>query len=73
MKKYEGRRAQENNLFPFPVYDDLPITIRDEEYMKAQVQRIIDMRVNPIEGFTSNFDYKKNEWKNYDYENKRWK
>ena len=45
------------------VYDDLPITITDEARVRAQIKRMIDMRVNPIEGFTSGYDYEKNDWK----------
>ncbi len=41
----------------------MPDTITDDEKVKAQIQRMIDMRVNPIEGLTSNYDYDKNEWK----------
>ena len=45
----------------------------NEAKVKAQIQRIIDVRANPIQGLTSEFDYEKNEWKNYDYQNKKWK
>jgi len=45
------------------VYDLLGETITNEERVRAQVQRMIDMRVNPVQGLTSNYDYKKNEWK----------
>ena len=47
----------------FLVYAPLPGTITDEELVKAQIKRMIDMRVNPITGFSSTYDYKKNEWK----------
>ena len=52
------------------VYDDLPITITDEARVRAQIKRMIDMRVNPIEGFTSTYDYEKNDWK-YNLEKKK--
>jgi len=45
------------------VYDDLPESITDEERVKAQIKRMIDNRVNPVEGFTSGYDYEKNDWK----------
>jgi len=45
------------------VYDLQPTTITNEEHVKAQVKRMIDMRVNPIQGFSSKYDYEKNEWK----------
>jgi len=44
-------------------YDELPSTITDEEKVKAQIDRMIALRVNPIEGLTSNYDYEKGEWK----------
>jgi hypothetical protein len=47
----------------FSVYGAVPYTITDEEYLKATVQRLIDYRVGPIEGFTSNYDYEKGQWK----------
>jgi len=45
------------------VYSDLPDTITDEEKVKAQIDRMIALRVNPVEGLTSNYDYEKGEWK----------
>ena len=45
------------------VYGELPSTITDEEKMKAQIERMIAMRVNPVEGLTSNYDYEKGRWK----------
>merc|ERR1711922_116813 len=45
------------------VYSDLPDTITDEEKVKAQIDRMIAIRVNPVEGLTSNYDYEKGEWK----------
>lgn len=44
-------------------YDDLPKTMTDDEHLKASVQRLIDMRVGAVEGFASNYDYEKMEWK----------
>ncbi|XP_016994303.1 cytochrome c oxidase subunit 4 isoform 1, mitochondrial [Drosophila takahashii] len=48
------------NLF---VYDELPVTF-DEEHQKAQLQRIIDLEINPVTGLTSNWDYENKKWKN---------
>jgi len=45
------------------VYGELPETITNEELKKAQIERMIAMRVNPIEGFASNYDYEKGRWK----------
>jgi len=43
---------------------EMPLrTLTDEEHVKAQVRRMIDMRVNPIQGMASRYDYEKNEWK----------
>jgi len=45
------------------VYAPLPYTLTDEEFQKAQIKRMIDMRVNPIDGFASRYDYENNKWK----------
>merc|ERR1719228_3055302 len=45
------------------VYNALPETITDEEKVKAQIDRMIAIRVNPVEGLTSNYDYEKGQWK----------
>lgn len=45
------------------VYDLQPKTITDEEHVKGVIRKMIDMRVNPIQGMTSKYDYEKNEWK----------
>merc|ERR1719191_1759813 len=45
------------------VYAPQPTTISDEEIQKATIKRMIDMRVNPITGLASRYDYEKNEWK----------
>jgi cytochrome c oxidase subunit 4 len=44
------------------VYKELPPSF-SEERKKAQLKRMIDMRVNPIEGISSKYDYEKGEWK----------
>jgi len=45
------------------VYNDMPDTILNEDKQKAQIDRMIALRVNPIEGLTSNYDYEKGQWK----------
>jgi hypothetical protein len=35
----------------------------DEKLLRAQIQKMIDLRVGAVDGFTSNYDYEKNEWK----------
>ncbi|CAB3375989.1 Hypothetical predicted protein [Cloeon dipterum] len=44
------------------VYKPLPETFT-EERIQAQLQRMIDIRVDPIEGLTSKYDYENNRWK----------
>jgi len=45
------------------VYDMQVKTVTDQEHVKASIRRMIDMRVNPITGMASRYDYEKNEWK----------
>ncbi|XP_044283981.1 cytochrome c oxidase subunit 4 isoform 1, mitochondrial [Varanus komodoensis] len=40
----------------------LPHTVSDE-WKAMQTKRMLDLRVNPIEGISSKWDYEKNEWK----------
>uniref|UniRef100_A0A1B6F1K2 Cytochrome c oxidase subunit 4 n=1 Tax=Cuerna arida TaxID=1464854 RepID=A0A1B6F1K2_9HEMI len=47
-------------LFVYP--KELPPTF-SEERQQAQMQRMIDISVNPVEGFASHWDYEKNDWK----------
>eukprot|EP00062_Callorhinchus_milii_P005123 gi/632944276/ref/XP_007887421.1/ PREDICTED: cytochrome c oxidase subunit 4 isoform 1, mitochondrial isoform X2 [Callorhinchus milii] len=44
------------------VYGEVPHTFSDE-WIAKQTKRMLDMRVNPITGFASHWDYEKNEWK----------
>ncbi|XP_059474377.1 cytochrome c oxidase subunit 4 isoform 1, mitochondrial [Neocloeon triangulifer] len=44
------------------VYKPLPVTF-DEDRVQAQLQRMIDLRIEPIEGLTSKYDYENNRWK----------
>ncbi|KAF0287711.1 Cytochrome c oxidase subunit 4 isoform 2, mitochondrial [Amphibalanus amphitrite] len=46
------------------VYDKMPATITDPQRVEAQVQRMIDLRMNPVQGVASNWDYEKGQWKN---------
>jgi len=44
-------------------YDELPITMTDEGHLRALIQKMIDMRVGAVDGFASNYDYEKMQWK----------
>eukprot|EP00088_Acartia_fossae_P051763 TRINITY_DN581_c0_g1_i1.p2 TRINITY_DN581_c0_g1~~TRINITY_DN581_c0_g1_i1.p2 ORF type:complete len:185 (-),score=58.93 TRINITY_DN581_c0_g1_i1:261-815(-) len=45
------------------VYLELPSTITDENKKKAQIERMIALRMNPVEGIASKYDYEKGKWK----------
>lgn len=49
-------------ILPISVYDERPVSF-DEEHKKAQLKRMIDLEINPVQGISSK----------YDYENKRFK
>lgn len=44
------------------VYSPLPESF-SEERQKAQLRRMLDLKVNPIEGISSKWDYEKDDWK----------
>ncbi|KAF5917906.1 cytochrome c oxidase subunit 4 isoform 2, mitochondrial isoform X1 [Diceros bicornis minor] len=44
------------------VFPKKPITLTDE-WKARQLQRILDMRGNPVQGLASRWDYEKKEWK----------
>nr|XP_028595890.1 cytochrome c oxidase subunit 4 isoform 1, mitochondrial isoform X1 [Podarcis muralis] len=44
------------------VFGPIPRTFTDE-WKAMQTKRMLDMRVNPIDGFSNKWDYEKNEWK----------
>uniref|UniRef100_A0A8C5TCU3 Cytochrome c oxidase subunit 4 n=1 Tax=Malurus cyaneus samueli TaxID=2593467 RepID=A0A8C5TCU3_9PASS len=44
------------------MYAPIPHTF-SEEWLSAQTKRMLDMRVNPVEGISAQWDFDKNEWK----------
>ncbi|XP_064132000.1 cytochrome c oxidase subunit 4 isoform 2, mitochondrial isoform X2 [Loxodonta africana] len=44
------------------VFPEKPITLTDE-WKAKQLQRILDMKGNPVQGLASRWDYDKKEWK----------
>ncbi|NP_001266177.1 cytochrome c oxidase subunit 4 isoform 1, mitochondrial-like [Taeniopygia guttata] len=44
------------------MYGPVPHTFTDE-WVSAQTKRMLDMRVNPVQGITAQWDFDKNEWK----------
>lgn len=52
-----------SQLHAFPtVFPEKPITLT-EEWKAQQLQRILDMKGNPVQGLASHWDYDKKEWK----------
>jgi len=49
-------------IFIFSVYKEYPESFSLEN-RQAQLKRMIDLRMNPVEGVSSTWDYEKNEWK----------
>lgn len=44
------------------MYAALPVTMTPER-QQAQLERMINMQINPVEGLASKYDYEKGRWK----------
>ena len=44
------------------MYEPFPSSF-SEEAQAAQLKRMIDLEVNPVEGLASKYDYEKGQWK----------
>lgn len=44
------------------VFPEKPVTLTDE-WKARQLQRILDMKGNPVQGLASRWDYEKKEWR----------
>lgn len=49
-------------FFNFIVYGPIPDTF-SEDNKRAQLRRMLDLKVNPITGLSSRWDYEKDDWK----------
>lgn len=51
-----------NVMFCVIVYSPLPDSF-SEENQRAQFRRMLDLKMNPVEGLASRWDYEKDDWK----------
>lgn len=58
---FHGRAPCSQSFFA-AVYGPLPHTF-DRDWVAMQTKRMLDMKANPIQGFSAKWDYDKNEWK----------
>lgn len=62
MKNLTLRISNISPSFSPIVYDPIPDTF-SEKKLQAQLKRMIDLRVNPVQGIASKWDYEKGDWK----------
>lgn len=49
-------------IFQFTIFPEKPESFRPSN-VRAQMRRMIDLQMNPVQGISSNWDYEKNDWK----------
>lgn len=59
---HPSRAAFLTELFCTTVYGPIPHTF-DRDWVAMQTKRMLDMKANPIQGFSAKWDYDKDEWK----------
>lgn len=58
----EGEGSPGSTLCLPAVFPEKPITLTDK-WKAKQLQRILDLKANPVQGLASRWDYEKKEWK----------
>ncbi|OWK02923.1 COX4I2, partial [Cervus elaphus hippelaphus] len=61
-EKEKGSWTQLSHAEKVALFPKKPITLTDE-WKAQQLQRILDMKGNPVQGLASRWDYERKEWK----------
>ncbi|XP_005260637.1 cytochrome c oxidase subunit 4 isoform 2, mitochondrial isoform X2 [Homo sapiens] len=61
-EKEKGSWTQLTHAEKVALFPPKPITLTDERKAQ-QLQRMLDMKVNPVQGLASRWDYEKKQWK----------